>query len=619
MYNFAKAYKNILEVKLALKKYFILLITMFLIFSGVNIIGTDSLRKIYIDGDGSGHYAYLPSLLIYKTVDFTDVFEVEKSRRPQDYMGHYFHKYGDIYINKYTSGTAMLQLPFFVISYLLSILFGFETDGYNVIFQYCIAFSALFWVGLGMIFLVKFLHSYGIRRNYGWIMSFVCLLGTNLFFYTFVQPSFSHAYSFSLISIFVFYVRHIFHNYTRNYVYIAAFILGLIVLVRPANLIVIGIIPFLAGDFKVFISTIKNKVINLDFIPAICVFIIAISPQLIINYLQTGSLIIYGYKNEGFYFSDPQFINFLLSYKKGWLIYTPFFFLLFPTSLYLWQKVSKYSFFAFWMFFILLVSVFSSWWNWYYGDSFGMRPMVDYYSIFILVITLGIFSINKKWISIITIIFIGLVVMLNIVQTFQYAVGIIHPDSMTKAGYWHVFLNIDRKNANCISGSDETFYGKINNNPFHTSKTSILKSDEGWTRPCLGDNKIWVSDSMSAKQNKECIYSPSYKFTIPDSLIGYGNIYIKYSTSYFEEYIDAALQTVFVVDIRNNEDESVFYKTFKLKRLPDNSAFIWKEGSIGFKLPIIGSDMDYIKFYLWNTEEQSYNLDNIKVELYTYD
>ena len=132
------------------------LLTLLLIsFIITNFVGPKANRKHIIDGDGSGLYAYLPAIIIHKTVDFTPVFEFEKLRRAPDYMGHYFHSYEEILINKFGCGTALLQLPFFLIAYLLSILTGLEADGYNIFFQYSVALSAIFWAFLGLIYFQK--------------------------------------------------------------------------------------------------------------------------------------------------------------------------------------------------------------------------------------------------------------------------------------------------------------------------------------------------------------------------------------------------------------------------------------------------------------------------------
>lgn len=585
----------------------------------VNFFGTNSTRKIFIDGDGSGHYAYLPSLLIYHSVDFEDVFQFEKQNRPLGYMGHNFHEQGDILLNKYTVGTALLQLPFFLLGLLITILFGFPPDGYNIIFQYSIAFATLFWVGLGISCFVKLLIAYGMDRKFAWVMASVVLFGTNLFFYTFVQPSFSHAYSFSLIAMFLYFTRRVFLEYDKRYVLAASFLLGLIVLVRPVNFVVVASLPFIAGTPRNFFSTIRRKLAGHDWLPAILMFLLAISPQLTINYLQTGSLIIYGYKEEGFYFADPRFFDFLFSYRKGWFVYSPLFLLLFPAMIYLWRHRTVYAFFTFLLFFVTLAYIFSSWWNWYYGDSFGMRPMVDYYALFMLVVALSLYRIKSSWLKIVAVVFVFLVVSFNLLQSYQYAVGIIHPDSMSKKSYWHVFLKIDKKYEHTISGGDESFYGKLSEKPFFGTYNHIDDFAEGWTISNNINNEIAFSGSSSVVQAPGQVYSPTFKFQISDTMIGYNNVFVRFETMYYEMEQNAALKAAFVVDITDTAGSCVFYKAFRIKPIPDDIVNNWQGGGIGFKLPEITGDMAYIKFYVWNVEKQTYLLDDIGLRLYTYD
>ena len=139
---------------------------------------------------------------------------------------------------------------------------------------------------------------------------------------------------------------------------VSAFVLGLIILVRPVNALVLAAIPFLASSPGNLLSTVKTKNLKLDLIPAAALFFLAISPQLIINFLQTGNLFVLGYRNEGFYFDSPEFANFLLSYRKGWLVYTPFMLLLLPSLIFLYRR-SKYEFFSFLIFLVLLIYIFS--------------------------------------------------------------------------------------------------------------------------------------------------------------------------------------------------------------------------------------------------------------------
>ena len=600
------------------KKYSVVFLILSIAFIFVNLVGTDYDREVFIDGDGSGHYAYLTSILIYNNVDFTEVLEFEKKKRPTDYMGHYFHKVNGIHINKYTVGTALLQLPFFLIGYLLSFILGYPLDGYSIIFQYCVALSTIFWVSLGLVYLVKLITNWGVNNLYSWLFSSFLLLGTNLFFYTFIEPSFSHAYSFAVITVFLYFIHKVLTAYSRYYFVMASFLLGIIILIRPANAIIVASLPFIAGSWYNFKNFFKNQTKNNDYLFGIAAIIIAISPQLIINYLQTGGLLIYGYKNEGFYFTKPEILNFIISYKKGWLVYTPAFILLIPAIIYLFRKSTKFSAVSFVLFLVFQIYIFSSWWNWYYGDSFGMRPMVDYYGLYMLVISIFLYKTCHTMIKIIGISFLALCIILNLVQSYQYATGILHADSMTKAAYWHVFMDVDKSKSKIIASGDETFYGDLEDDAFFSSFNNLEYDYPYWNNGNNFNNAVVLSGTKSIEQTANNIYSPSLHYLIPDSLVGYSNIYVRFMTKYFEPTENSAINTVFVVDISDSIPKSIFYKTFRIKAIPNKITNEWKDASIGFKLPLITNDMQQIKLYIWNVDKKAYYLDDLSIEFFTY-
>src|SRR5690349_18012744 len=62
---------------------------------------------------------------------------------------------------------------------------------------------------------------------------------------------------------------------------------------------------------------------RLQIVLAACVFMIPWIPQMIYWKYYTGTFLFYTYGEEGFYFFNPQLFNVLLSYRKGWLVYTP--------------------------------------------------------------------------------------------------------------------------------------------------------------------------------------------------------------------------------------------------------------------------------------------------------
>ncbi len=594
----------------------LLMVFLLTVFYTVNFIAPEHPRTTVIDGDGSGLYAYLPAVFISHTVDFTPVFYFEKSLRTPGYQGHNYHKAGGIMINKFWCGTALLEMPFFLLAWILSLIFGLPPDGYNILFQYAVALAGIFWAGIGIVYTVRLLRLYNISETFAWGMVLAGFLSTNLFFYTFINPSASHVYSFSLVALFLYYSKKLFIRFQKKPLYASAFLLGLITLVRPVDFVIVLALPFLASSPEVFLKTIRQKVINRDFIISGLLFLLAVSPQIIINLLQTGKPLIYGYKNEGFYWGHPEILKFLFSYRKGWFVYTPLMLLLFPALITLWKR-SKYEMISFLSFLVFAVYLFSAWWNWLYGDSFGMRPMVDFYALFFLVVAILFAGVTKYTLKIVLTVFIAFTLFLNLLQTYQYAVGILHPDSMTREAYWYVFLKTDAKYRHVIGDEDEYFYGRLSDEPFFETSFQPGTLSEGWSNP----SNVSVPGGMQhpvVKMDNRHIYSPSFIFHVPDDLKGKNNLYVVFSSEYLEPVPDAALGALFVVDVSAKKGERLFYKAFRMKRLPDKKTGKWRKGSIGFKLPVLSPGTEKIKFYIWNKDKQTFYINRIALKLFTY-
>jgi hypothetical protein len=113
-----------------------------------------------IINDGKGYYAYLPALFIYQDLEYGFVEYYESKYYPSDADPSYFKEFrfefrGET-VNKTFSGIAVLMLPFFLIAHVLALLFG-EADGYSMIYQYAIGFSAYFYLLLGLLSLKNLL------------------------------------------------------------------------------------------------------------------------------------------------------------------------------------------------------------------------------------------------------------------------------------------------------------------------------------------------------------------------------------------------------------------------------------------------------------------------------
>jgi len=254
----------------------------------------------------------------------------------------------------------------------------------------------------------------------------------------------SHIYSFAFISMFIYFSKQYFLSFQRVNITRLALILGIIILIRPVNGLIVLTWPFAARNFSVlrngFLTAINNKIrLILSFLMLLGI----LSLQLIIYKISTGTFLIYTYEDEGFNFLNPQIINILFSYKKGLFLYTPLFLLSLTGGIFLW-KSSKFEFYSWFGFFILITYVFSSWWMWYYGGSFSSRVYVEYIPLFMVLLALALNKINQKNFKILFATIIILITIVCQIQTYQYRYYHIHWSDMNKEKYWDVFLRIDK-------------------------------------------------------------------------------------------------------------------------------------------------------------------------------
>lgn len=577
--------------------------------------GGDAYR--IIDGDGSGYYAYLPAVFVHGTTDFTTVFELEKSRRGLDYLGHYFHQVGEIKVNKYYLGTALMMFPFFILAWLYSFISGMPPDGYNILFQYSIALGAAIYGAIGLIATKKLIELFNVNKAISFLTIVIILFGTNLFYYTFLHPSHSHVYSFAAIAVFLLFARRYFlYGFISDF-RMAMLFLGLIILIRPTNAIVIFSLPFISGSFTVFSEGVK-KLINLPkkMLTGLLILVSVFSIQLIFNFIQTGNILLWTYRNEGFHFNEPAILSFLFSYRKGFFVYTPLMLLIVPGMMLFFQR-SKFSFYSFFAFVLILIYMLSSWWNWFFGNSFGMRAMVDFYPILALPLALLINQFSEtKWKRLLLSFFIVPVIALNLFQTFQYYTGIIHVDSMTKEKYWYVFLKTGTSYRGVLGSFPEPVFPGID----EASSINFFNDMEGpsnlWTSNGVQTSSEAFSGRYVAELSQSNIYSPTLVLMGENLFTTDSELYITVNLMYRELEKNATSDALLVYAATDKNNELSFYKTFRIKQLPDEKTLVWRNGSFGFKAPQWNTDLMQIKIYVWNLQKTVFQLDDFEVSLY---
>ncbi len=608
--SFTKREKNLLRT---------ILIIVILFIAIISSMKFDGFTNHIIDGDGRGYYAYLPAIFIHHSLDFTTLYDFEKSVQPRDYMGHYFINYENVKINKYYAGVALLLMPFFLMAWLFSWIFGLELTGYSILFQYFTLLGSIFYCLAGLFITYKLLRSFNFTYKLSVIIASVLLLGTNLFFYTFFASSSSHVYSFFAVALFLYFSRRTFYEFTLKNILYTSIALGLIVLIRPVNGLVVLLIPFLSPDIKAlkntFIKWIRSgKSILISILP----FLIIISIQFIIFYIQTGKLFIWTYYGEGFRFAEPEITNFLFSYRKGFFIYTPVMMLAVLGFIPLLIK-KPIGFISGIIFLALAVYFLSSWWNWYYGDSFGMRPMIDYYPFFAILLGYFIKIINIRYIRYFIFLLFGFAIFLNLFQTYQYEHLIIHHDSMNKEKYKYVFLKSGDEYKNILGGSIEDTYKQIEKEPFLIHANNFDTIREHWVvlkKKIIGDTalsgqRVCLYDSLTQ-------YNAEVDVAIDSNLIGKDLVFVKATLWKYDLTPKASLNALFVAQITDKDEHQRFYKSFRLTEVPSDTIKQWDESIIEFRMPKASAKDDQTKLFIWNPKLKDFYIDDVSIEFYSF-
>ncbi|NPD44754.1 hypothetical protein [Lentimicrobium sp. S6] len=423
--------------------FLLFIISIILVFSAANVKWGGERWHSIIRDDGKGYYAYLPAIFIYQDLSFGfyDKIENEKYFIPQ-LVFDYRNEYQGSIVNKYYVGTAIAELPFFLMAHALSEPMGYDSDGYSKIYYVFVNIAGLFYMVLGLYLLWKILLLYQIKKSNINIVLLSIGLGTHLFYYAAFEPCMSHVYSFAAVNAFVLWSKKCFIEAKSKYLIIAALMFGMIVLIRPVNGLVILALPFVSGSFPVFKQRLQELFTKkyLATIGALLSVFGVLFIQGIIYYLQTGHFIIYSYGTDHFDFLDSHMIDILFSYKKGLFLYTPICLLACFGSYYLFLK-NKFHFFSLLAFFLVLTYVLASWWSWWYGGSFSSRVYVEYLFVFAILLAFALEHITiKKWRNLFMASLFFLI-LFNQKQTYLYRIGHIHFVDMDKEWYWNSIID----------------------------------------------------------------------------------------------------------------------------------------------------------------------------------
>ncbi|MFN3952084.1 MAG: hypothetical protein ACK4KT_06745 [Thermaurantimonas sp.] len=397
-------------------------------------------RWIYspvIEWDVCSYYSYIKGLL-YEGDPYLRIWNVDSNRMQ-------LYTYSSPHSEKMTGGMALLYLPAVAAAHLYAhVAPEFMADGishpYRVALQYNVI--VYLWVGFFTLYLVLYRI---IRKHWPVFLSLLSLFfGTNLLYYSAVENAMSHAYTFSLFSLWLFLSQEWLMRPRAGIAVAMGLLAGLIVWIRPVNLVLLpsslGLQWLMRKEDR---STHVRAKLPVHLAIIACFGFAMLIPQMIYWKITEGQWLVYSYGEESFFFLSPKIIDGLFSWRKGWLIYCPFLLILVPGFVAVFRRSRKG---GAWIlgFVVLFLYITFSWWCWWYGGGYSQRSLIDILPLLAIPIAFA-WNLVPRFMRLVR---LGVVILLcgliglNIFHVWQYKHYLIHYDSNTKKSY---FINFLRK------------------------------------------------------------------------------------------------------------------------------------------------------------------------------
>lgn len=610
------AFANIFKGKRPFAFYsLVLCLVLSLFYLTTNRLNKDRWKEVIVS-DGIGYYSYLPALFIYNDLNYNYFYN-----DTLDYVairfgvGSFCYPVNNKAVNKYYCGAALAISPFFVLADIITNLVGNERDGYSFFYQASVAIAGLFYFLFGIWMLILFLRNQRIKEINIALVVLLFFLGTNLFYYALEQPYMSHVFSFSFLCWWLRISDLQAKNPKISRWFLLAFIAGIVIIIRPVNAILLlsifAVYPQLK-DFKVqFLKLFKQPLV---LIFSIFIFFSIIGIQSLLYYKACGKLWVDSYGNEGFNFESPEIWNVLFSFRKGLFIYTPVLLLSFIGLFYFAKNYGKIRLAILCSVLVLFTYVISSWWYWAYGGSFGMRPFVEVYPLFIWIFAVFIDRISNVILKTLYVLISIFCIFLNQIQVYQSVISILPYENMNFEKYKRLFLHTEFQFIYMFPSlpeppkSDLIKGRKIggNFNGFEENYGSILP---------FVDSKVRFSGKKSACVNKRLgemanvFEFPLIKLIENADTLGW----VVLNVDILLENVDQ--DSKFVLSL-THENEVYFYESqFLIHQI--HKVNQWKNASFYFKIPEMKSLDDKIMVSLSNNNSSSVWVDNLELTFYS--
>lgn len=412
-------------------------------FSDAHFRWSGGQKKVPVENniysDGAAYYVYLPKWFYHGGEDYSFLDKVMR-KYPESRFDDNLGLGGGAKkrTNKYYTGTAALMTPFFIVGHIIEAISGGNTDGYAPGYLLMASIAAIFYWMVGVVALYLLLRRLKVPAFYIYLTIISITFGTNLFHYVVYAPTYSHVYSFACTTWLLYIAMRWAKKGEKRDFLLLGLLVGLSFIIRPTNILIVLFIPFLFDSMPSFISRIKNLFNRRPY--QLLLFLILLSLPFLLHFSNLESF--NSYKDEGFeYLASPYFFEVLFGVRRGIFFYAPVLLLSIFGFITLYRYQRNYAW-GFLVVFSVFTYVISSWWCWWYGGSFSMRPFVDIMSVFAIPLAFVLYK-SQKVMKVIALLFLFIGIWLTQVYTYQFNHQIIHYDGMNWKDFKTVFLQTD--------------------------------------------------------------------------------------------------------------------------------------------------------------------------------
>lgn len=570
-----------------------LLVVLFTAVISVNVLwrsaGGEGWRET-IRSDAKGYYGYLVAVFIRGDLGH------------EPYAWEYTQRTPTGTLNKYFCGTSVMMAPWFIVGHDLAL--GdpkVRHDGFSSYEMKAISVGGWLYLLLGLLCMRALLMGMGVRDG---IILWVILalgLGTTLLQYAAVQPGWSHIHSFCTISAFLLLAHKLGRGGDPRWAIAAAALLGLIVIIRPVNGLVLLAVPIVTGNNTIpLIQRLLARPIVVVLAATSAAAIIFLQPLL--WYMQTGNWFEWGYRNEGFHWWRPEVLEVLFGFRRGLFLWTPVLLLPALCAFLLWRRDRTRSVFSL-LYWASNTYIISAWWIWYYGSGFGSRVYIDHYPVLFIPFALVANRWNTRWWTI-TRMFIILCIAFHLAQFAQYHLQVLHVESMDREKYMWSLLRFDEAHRDKLGGNNEL-------PPYHPhGLEDVLVAATDLERP----SEFWHGGNIQRHPKAfsgahVCVYDARTEFgstfIAPPGSIPLGReLHVEAVVQRYEEHAGDSFDAIGIVSVQRPDSSFAFYKSFRMNPLPGDKDDHWRR--LHFEIPVVAlHEGERLSFYLWNQGRRS--------------